>query len=124
MLITRSGDQFRGLARLVYYPTSLTFRFQNINTCFKVNQRMASTQHSPKPDDSFARQLKTLHKPGDPVIFAKLYDLASLNALPSLNENGYSPVKAVATASYAIAETYGVRDEDLTYEQNLERIAS
>lgn len=59
-------------------------------------------------------------------MLANIYDLSSLNALLSLNNTGKSstrPVLAVATASYAIAESYGVRDEYLTYEQNFAAIA-
>ncbi|KAJ6593375.1 phosphoenolpyruvate phosphomutase-domain-containing protein [Mycena capillaripes] len=77
-----------------------------------------------------AKQLKALHQPGHPIVFANIYDIPSLTALLSLNTSApsdSSPVRAIATASYAIAETLGVRDEDLTFEQNfvvLEPIAA
>jgi len=79
-----------------------------------------------KVDASYAKTLKALHKPGKPIVLANIYDLSSLNALLSLNKNSKTsadPVAAVATASYAIAETFGVRDEDLAYEQNFAGIA-
>ena len=79
-----------------------------------------------KIDASYATALKALHKPGKPIVLANIYDLSSLNILLSLNKTGESsmrPVPAVATASYAIAESCGVRDEHLTYEQNFAAIA-
>jgi len=79
-----------------------------------------------KIDASYAKTLKALHKPGKPIVLANIYDLSSLNALLSLNPKSKlstGPVVAVATASYAIAETFGVRDEDLTYEQNFAGVA-
>jgi 2-methylisocitrate lyase-like PEP mutase family enzyme len=77
-----------------------------------------------------AKELKVLHQPGHPIVFANIYDVSSLSALLSLNTgppSGPGPVRAIATASYAIAETLGVRDEDLTFEQHfaaLEPIAA
>lgn len=85
---------------------------------------MSSTKENPRIDASYAKTLKSLHKPGDPIIFANIYDLVSINAVLSLNKGLSNPVKAIATASYAIAETYGVRDEDLTYEQNMAAVES
>lgn len=72
-----------------------------------------------------AKQLKALHQPGHPIVFANIYDIPSLTALLSLNTTAppdSSPVRAVATASYAIAETLGARDEDLTFEQNFDAL--
>lgn len=70
-----------------------------------------------------ALTLKSLHKPSSPVVFANIWDIPSINTLLSLNTSSSSPVKAVATASWAIAATYGVPDEELTKEQNLEAIS-
>ncbi|KAF8068933.1 phosphoenolpyruvate phosphomutase-domain-containing protein [Lyophyllum atratum] len=69
-------------------------------------------------DNSYATSLQQLHTPGNPVVFANIYDPASAAALLSL-----SSAKAVATASYAIAASLGVADEDLSSEQNLAAIA-
>jgi 2-methylisocitrate lyase-like PEP mutase family enzyme len=69
----------------------------------------------------YAQCLKALHKPGKPIVFTNIYDLSSLYAILSLNNNASSPSKpvvAIATASYAIAESLGIRDEDLTFEQH------
>jgi 2-methylisocitrate lyase-like PEP mutase family enzyme len=82
------------------------------------------TVGNPQIDASYAKTLKALHTPGNPVIFANIFDVASLHAVLSLNKTEPKPVKAIATASYAIAETLGIRDEDLTYEQNMAAIES
>ena len=92
-----------------------------------VKSIMTSTAQPMKVDPSYAQNLKALHKPGNPLVLANIYDLASLNALLSLNkDHGTSspgPVLAVATASFAVAETLGVHDDDLTFEQNFAAIA-
>ncbi|GLB42317.1 putative phosphoenolpyruvate phosphomutase [Lyophyllum shimeji] len=84
------------------------------------------TTPNPTPtevDNSYATTLTTLHAPGNPVVFANIYDPASAAALLSLNSGSASPVKAVATASYAIAASLGIADEDLSLEQNFAAIA-
>ncbi|OHF01708.1 hypothetical protein CORC01_02899 [Colletotrichum orchidophilum] len=72
--------------------------------------------------NELARELKQLHVPASPIIFTNVWDLASLNAILSLNTTDAKPVKAIATASWAIAATLGVKDEDLTLEQNMAAI--
>ncbi|KAJ6593374.1 phosphoenolpyruvate phosphomutase-domain-containing protein [Mycena capillaripes] len=90
---------------------------------------MAATL-APPGSAAQAKDFKALHQPGHPIVFANIYDLSSLTALLSLNTtapSNYSPVRAIATASYPIAETLGIRDEDLTFEQHfaaLEPIAA
>ncbi|KAF5379187.1 hypothetical protein D9615_005988 [Tricholomella constricta] len=74
-------------------------------------------------DNSYATKLQELHTPGTPVVFANVYDPASTAAVLSLNTGSSTPVKAIATASYAIAESYGVPDEKLTLSLNLDAIA-
>ncbi|TIC99761.1 Uncharacterized protein CH35J_006178 [Colletotrichum higginsianum] len=73
--------------------------------------------------NDLAQELKRLHTPASPIVFANVWDLASLNAVRSLNTPESAPVKAIATASWAIAAALGVRDEDLTLEQNMTAIA-
>ncbi|KAK5993747.1 hypothetical protein PT974_07184 [Cladobotryum mycophilum] len=70
-----------------------------------------------------AKTLKSLHQPGSPIVFSNIWDIPSLNALLSLNDSPSKPVKAVATASWAIAASYGINDEDLSMEQNLQIIS-
>ncbi|KAG9496133.1 hypothetical protein J7337_012712 [Fusarium musae] len=70
----------------------------------------------------FAQTLKSLHIPSQPLIFANVWDLASLNLVLSLNSETSKPVKATATASWAFAASPGVEDEELTMEQNLASI--
>jgi 2-methylisocitrate lyase-like PEP mutase family enzyme len=72
-----------------------------------------------------AKSFKDLHIPGQPLVLANIWDVSSLNAVVSLNAaNDAKPVKAIATASWAIAAALGVKDDDLTSEQNLAAIAS
>lgn len=72
--------------------------------------------------NALAKTLKNLHVPSNPVIFPNIWDLASLNAVLSLNTSTSKPVKAVATASWALAASLGIQDEELTLEQNLDAI--
>ncbi|KAF3024378.1 hypothetical protein E8E14_014349 [Neopestalotiopsis sp. 37M] len=48
-----------------------------------------------------------------------MWDLASLETILKLNTATHRPVKAIATASWAFAACLGIKDEDLTLEQNL-----
>jgi 2-methylisocitrate lyase-like PEP mutase family enzyme len=64
--------------------------------------------------NELARRLRALHVPGNPVVFANVYDGATAQIVASLPH-----AKAIATASYAIAGTYGLEDNDMTLEQNL-----
>ncbi|WZH46025.1 phosphoenolpyruvate phosphomutase-domain-containing protein [Fusarium acuminatum] len=73
--------------------------------------------------NKLAQQFKALHKPSSPIVLPNVWDVASFNTVASLNTESSKPVKALATASWAIAATYGVQDEELTLEQNLEAIS-
>jgi 2-methylisocitrate lyase-like PEP mutase family enzyme len=74
--------------------------------------------------DKTAQQLKACHlRHGDPLVLANVYDIPSLNALLSVNEISTPRVKAIASASAAFAETFGIPDEDLSFEQNFAAIA-
>lgn len=64
--------------------------------------------------NNLAKSLKALHKPGSPIILTNIYDASSAKAVASLPES-----KAIATASYAVAEAAGTKDDDLTSEINL-----
>lgn len=72
--------------------------------------------------NSTAKALKDLHVPGKPLTLTNVWDVASLNTVLSLNASGATHVKAIATASWAIATAIGVKDEDLTFQQNLDGI--
>ena len=74
-------------------------------------------------NNNAAKTLKDLHVPSTPIIFANVWDLASFNAVTSLNTADSKSVKAIATASWAIAATLGIKDEELTLEQNLDAIS-
>ncbi|KAF4453066.1 hypothetical protein F53441_4297 [Fusarium austroafricanum] len=73
--------------------------------------------------NDLAQQLKALHKPGTPVVFPNVWDISSFKSVTSLNTETSKPVKAIATASWAVAATYGIQDEELTLEQNFEAIS-
>lgn len=61
-----------------------------------------------------ASNLRKLHKPGDPVVMCNVWDAITANAATKV-----PGVKAIATASYAIAAAQGLSDNDLSFEQNL-----
>lgn len=71
----------------------------------------------PSTQNDLAHHFRSLHRPGKPLILANVYDAATAKAIIS---NPHA--NAVATASYAIAATYGVADDDMTLEQNLAAI--
>ncbi|KAJ3511749.1 hypothetical protein NM208_g15397 [Fusarium decemcellulare] len=73
--------------------------------------------------NTFAQTLKALHKPSSPIVFANVWDVSSFNTVVSLNDDASKPVKALATASWAIAASLGIKDEELTLEQNFEAVA-
>ncbi|TGJ84634.1 hypothetical protein E0Z10_g4095 [Xylaria hypoxylon] len=83
-----------------------------------------TTQQQP-PITTSAAHFASLHAPGNPLVLPNIWDLASLNTVLSLNTSSPetpSPVRAVATASYAIAATLGLADADLSSGANLIRI--
>lgn len=61
-----------------------------------------------------AKTFKSLHKPSQPVVLANVYDGISAKTVASLPTS-----KAIATASYAIAEAAGTSDDALTLEENI-----
>ncbi|KAI1827604.1 phosphoenolpyruvate phosphomutase-domain-containing protein [Xylaria intraflava] len=74
------------------------------------------------PATTTAAHLASLHVPGDPLVIPNIWDLSSLNTILSLNASPRARVKAVATASYAIAATLGLADANLSLGANLIRI--
>lgn len=72
--------------------------------------------------NSAAKAFKAMHVSKSPIVLTNIWDLSSLNAVLSLNQGDKKPVKAVATASWAIAAAVGGNDEELTYEQNMAAI--
>lgn len=69
---------------------------------------MAMTQNT------LAKSFKALHKPSSPLILANVYDAPSARAVASL-----VAAKAIATASYAVANAVGIEDDDMSIEANL-----
>ena len=72
---------------------------------------------SSKNQNELAKQLKALHQPGNPVVFTNIWDAATAAAVVA-----HPATKAVATASYAIAASSGLSDNDMDFETNLARI--
>ncbi|KAK5076698.1 hypothetical protein LTS08_005869 [Lithohypha guttulata] len=64
--------------------------------------------------NSLAVKLKELHVSGNPLLLANVWDASSAQAIAS-----HTATMAVATASYAIASTQGIEDNDMTAKQNL-----
>ena len=65
--------------------------------------------------DALARQLKSLHSPQKPLILTNVWDAATASMGAALPET-----TAIATASYAIGASIGLRDENkMTLDQNL-----
>ena len=63
--------------------------------------------------NGLALKLKQAHIPGKPLLLANVYDAATARIVAS------SPsTQAVATASFVIAATQGIEDDDLTWPQN------
>ncbi|GJJ68043.1 hypothetical protein EMPS_00389 [Entomortierella parvispora] len=73
---------------------------------------------SPTTQTVTAAAFRALHQPGNPLVVTNVYDAATADVASSL-----PTIKAVATASYAIAAAEGVHDDDLTKEQNLAAIS-
>nr|POE88203.1 2-methylisocitrate lyase [Quercus suber] len=64
--------------------------------------------------NELAKKLRQLHVPGQPVIFTNCYDVATA-AIALSNPD----TRAIATASFGIAATKGLKDEELGVEDNL-----
>ncbi|KAJ6259614.1 hypothetical protein Dda_5252 [Drechslerella dactyloides] len=64
--------------------------------------------------NALAKVLKALHVPGTPLVLTNVHDAPSAAAVAS-----HSATKALATASYAIAAALGLKDANLTLEDNL-----
>jgi 2-methylisocitrate lyase-like PEP mutase family enzyme len=67
--------------------------------------------------NALATHFRKLHNPGDPLILCNVWDAASAKAVANVPN-----IKAIATASYAVAATQAVDDNDLTFEQNISAI--
>lgn len=61
-----------------------------------------------------AQKLRELHKPGSPLLIANVYDIISAKAIASLPS-----CHALGSASYAVAASAGLEDDDMDMETNL-----
>ena len=73
---------------------------------------------NPTTSTKLAKTLSSLHVPGSPVLFTNIWDPPSANTALS-----FPSTKALATASFAIAHSLGIEDDDLTLSDNLSRIS-
>lgn len=64
--------------------------------------------------NNLAQSFRGLHRPGQPLVLANVYDVLSARAVAPL-----SSCHAVATASYSVAMAAGTNDDDLSFEQNI-----
>ena len=69
---------------------------------------------APSHLEARAKEFSALHVAHDPLIVTNVWDVATASAAAERED-----CKALATASYAIAATLGVEDDDLTLEDNL-----
>jgi 2-methylisocitrate lyase-like PEP mutase family enzyme len=63
---------------------------------------------------ALATSFRQIHIPGKPVILTNVYDAVSARAVAAL-----PGTQALATASYAVAASAGISDDDMTLETNL-----
>lgn len=68
---------------------------------------------SPSQND-IAKHFRALHNPQDPITLTNVYDASTTSVIASL-----PTTRVLATASFAIAASIGVADENLTKAQNL-----
>ncbi len=61
-----------------------------------------------------AVRLASLHTPGNPLVLTNVWDAATAKLAAA-----HPSCTAIATASYAVAASTGIEDDDLTLEQNL-----
>ena len=64
--------------------------------------------------NDIAKHFRTLHNPKDPLILTNIYDASTASVIASLPKT-----RAIATASFAVAASQGIDDNDLTRSQNL-----
>ncbi|KAL4936037.1 hypothetical protein BDV06DRAFT_216980 [Aspergillus oleicola] len=69
--------------------------------------------------NELAVRLRNLHVPGNPVVLTNVYDAATASLIAN-----HPATKAIATASFAIAASQGIADNDMTLSQNLDRVRS
>ncbi|ELR02129.1 hypothetical protein VC83_06967 [Pseudogymnoascus destructans] len=85
---------------------------------------MASPTPQPVPiDNTYALKLKALHQPSSPFVLSNVHDIPSTTTVLALNTPTSTPVRALATGSYAIAGTLGLADADLTLPLNLQALS-
>ncbi|OBT98856.1 hypothetical protein VE01_03432 [Pseudogymnoascus verrucosus] len=81
---------------------------------------------TPQPvpiDNAYALKLKALHQPSSPFVLSNVHDIPSTTTVLALNTPTSTPVRALATGSFAIAGTLGLADADLTLPLNLEALS-
>ncbi|KAL3465853.1 FAD dependent oxidoreductase-domain-containing protein [Aspergillus heterothallicus] len=69
--------------------------------------------------NELANQFRSLHIPEDPVVLTNVYDAATASVIAK-----HPATKAIATASFAIAASQGIPDNDLTLSQNIAIVRS
>ncbi|KAF2121532.1 PEP phosphonomutase-like protein [Lophiotrema nucula] len=95
----------------ILHPTSETpINQECIYICLIPKSTMPS-------QNDLAQTLKALHIPGEPIILTNVWDAITARTIAQLPET-----KALATASYAVAQAAGVEDQELDLETNLRAI--
>jgi 2-methylisocitrate lyase-like PEP mutase family enzyme len=71
------------------------------------------------PQNELAKRLRNLHVPGDPIVLTNVYDAATTAFIAN-----HPATKAIATASFAIAASQGIPDNEMTLTQNIATVRS
>jgi 2-methylisocitrate lyase-like PEP mutase family enzyme len=101
-----------GIIEIVYQALWLWFK-SNCLSCIAVSC-ISLTIMAGATRNAIAVTLKSLHKPGQPLVLANVYDTLSARTVAALQSS-----KALATASYAVARANETSDDDLTLETNV-----
>lgn len=105
----------RRVARRVYFKRR---RGAEHNKILRLPIETLPTATMPStPQNNLALRLRSLCVPGNPLVLTNVYDAATASIVAS-----HTSTKALATASYAIAQATGVEDAALDLETNLQGI--
>ena len=93
-----------------YFSTALTLSLSLLR--FFTSGKMVG-------QSTLATTFRQYHVPGAPLILTNVYDAVTARAVAKL-----SATRALATASYAVAQAAGVSDNDLDLEKNLAAVSA
>lgn len=77
----------------------------------------AMNRFDPTISSRLAKELKDLHRPGEPLLLTNVWDPPTASIALR-----HPQTKAIGTASFAISAVAGVEDDELTFEDNLRAV--